>query len=87
MKIIIYNPATHLFDFFIDSLKYELTLRNIDLINYNNNINIEKDIPILIIVNPHFIFDIKEIYETIINISKYYKIQNIIFNRTIKFYY
>jgi len=73
MKLIIYNPATHLFDFFIDSLKYELILRNIDLINYNNNINIEKDIPILIIVNPHFIFDIKEIHETIINISKNFK--------------
>lgn len=73
MKIIIYNPATHLFDFFIDSLKYELTLRNIEILFYNKDSYYEKDIPILIIVNPHFIFDIKEIYENIINISKYYK--------------
>ena len=73
MKLIIYNPVTHLFDFFIDSLKYELTLRNIDLINYNNNINIEKYNPILIIVNPHFIFDYKEIYNEIINISNKFK--------------
>ncbi len=73
MKIIIYNPSTHLFDFFIYSLKYELNIRSIELINYNNNIYFEKDSPILIIVNPHFIFDYKEIYDEILNISKYFK--------------
>ena len=74
MKLIIYNPATHLFDFFIDSLKYELTLRNIEILFYNKDSYYEKDIPILIIVNPHFIFDIKDIHDEIINISKYFNI-------------
>jgi len=73
MKLIIYNPATHLFDFFIDSLKYELLNRNIEILFYNKDSYYENNIPILIIVNPHFIFDYKEIHETIINISKYYK--------------
>ena len=85
MKLIIYNPATNLFDFFIDSLKYELNSRNIDLINYNNNINFDTDNPILIIVNPHFIFDYKEIYENIINISKIFKYKILYLTEPINF--
>ena len=85
MKLIIYNPVTHLFDFFIDSLKYELNSRNIDLINYNNNSDFDTDNPILIIVNPHFIFDYKEIYDNIINISKIFKYKILYLSEPINF--
>ena len=85
MKLIIYNPATHLFDFFIDSLKYELNSRNIDLINYNNKSDFDTDNPILIIVNPHFIFDYKDIHDKIINISKIFKYKILYLTEPINF--
>jgi len=85
MKIIIYNPATNLFDFFIDSLKYELNKRNIYLINYNNNIDYDTDNPILIIVNPHFIFDYKEIYNEIMNISSKFRYKILYLTEPINF--
>lgn len=85
MKLIIYNPATHLFDFFIDSLKYELNSRNIDLINYNNKSDFDTDNPILIIVNPHFIFDYKDIHDEIINISKIFKYKILYLTEPINF--
>jgi hypothetical protein len=85
MKIIIYNPASHLFDFFINSLKYELNLRNIETSDYNNINHYEKINPILIIVNPHFIFDYKEIYNEIINISNKFKYKILYLTEPINF--
>jgi hypothetical protein len=85
MKLIIYNPATHLFDFFIHSLKYELLNRNIETILYNKDIGFIEDNPILIIVNPHFIFDYKEIYDKIINISKIFKYKILYLTEPINF--
>ena len=63
MNFIIYNPKTYLFDFFLDSLLIELKNININLLIFENNdffnnniIDYNKDI-IIIIVNPHFIYD------------------------------
>lgn len=85
MKIIIYNPATNLFDFFIDSLKYEFNKKNIYLINYNNNIDFDTNNPILIIVNPHFIFDYKEIHDTVVNISSKFRYKILYLTEPINF--
>jgi hypothetical protein len=85
MKLIIYNPATHLFDFFINSLKYELNSRNIETVLYNNKSDFDTDNPILIIVNPHFIFDYKEIYDNIMNISKNFKYKILYLTEPINF--
>jgi hypothetical protein len=75
MKIIIYNPKTQLFDFFIESLIVEFDKRYIEIVLYNENlieINYKKDI-LLIIINPHFIFDYSEIKNKLINLSKEFK--------------
>jgi hypothetical protein len=63
MKFIIYNPVTNLFDFFINSIKYEFNKKNIEIIDLNSenklfceNIDYKKDI-LFIIINPHFIFN------------------------------
>ena len=89
MKILIYNPKTNLFDFFIKSIIEEFNSMNlsersedkdsssnisiIENINYSiENINYSKDI-LLIIINPHFIFDYLEIKNDIILLSKKFK--------------
>lgn len=91
MRILIYNPASELFNFFEDALFYELQLKNIELIKYiyesssstisseniklcnkSNKYNPFKDI-ILIIVNPHYIYDYPEIKYTILQITKTFK--------------
>ena len=80
MKLIIYNPVTHLFDFFINVLFEELQNKNIEtlLINkididcFENTFDFKNDI-ILIIINPHFIFDYIEINDNIHKISKLFK--------------
>ena len=74
MKFIIYNPIKELFTFFINALKNYLDKINIKIINTikNENIDFKKDI-ILIIINPHFIYDYKNIYDDIIFISSNYK--------------
>ena len=80
MKLIIYNPETKLFDFFINSLKYELNNREIDTIiinnkkinEYNQIFNFDNDI-ILIMINPHFIYTDKIINNQIIYISRLFK--------------
>ena len=80
MKFVIYNPVTHLFDFFINVLLEELQNKNIEtlLINkididcFKNNFDFKNDI-ILIIINPHFIFDYVEINDNIHKISKLFK--------------
>jgi hypothetical protein len=89
MNFIIYNPKTQLFDFFINSLKIELDKRNIkttilhdEELNFNT-IN-TKDI-ILIIINPHFIFDYKNICENINKISKLYKYKILYLTEPINF--
>ena len=89
MNFIIYNPKTQLFDFFINSLKIELDKRNIkttilhdEELNFNT-IN-TKDI-ILIIINPHFIFDYKNICETINKINKFYKYKILYLTEPINF--
>ncbi len=107
MRFIIYNPATHLFDFFIEAITFELKKKGIDFIIYDEittldssshassrtssnasspnsstynipsittspyNFNPKDDI-LLIIVNPHFIFDYKDIYDQIVFFSKKY---------------
>jgi hypothetical protein len=70
MKFLIYNPTTELFTFFINSLILELTRLNKydEIIHVNsNNIDIvlNKEDIILIIINPHFIFDYPEILNTL----------------------
>lgn len=70
MTFIIYNPVTNLFDFFINSLILELKNRNINSIFMNETYIPNKTDIILIIINPHFIYDDKEIEKSIINISK-----------------
>ena len=78
MRFIVYNPVTELFNFFIESLIYELKNINIELIiiKDSNNISIynnKKDI-LLIILNPLFIKDnieIKKDFEIIKNYFKY----------------
>lgn len=82
MRFIIYNPASELFTFFEEALSHELLRLNIETINYKNistntstnteTINPSQDI-ILIIVNPHYIYDYTEIKTTISLISKTYK--------------
>jgi hypothetical protein len=74
MKIIIYNPKTNLFDFFINSLIKEYNELNINILLYNDKLEIEynKDI-LLIIINPHFIFDYHDIYNKITILSKKFK--------------
>jgi hypothetical protein len=93
-NFIIYNPKTKLFDFFIKSLIVELNNRNINTItiidndiplnlidkNINNNVDV-----ILIIINPHFIFDYKNIYDDIDNISKLFKYKILYLTEPINF--
>jgi len=89
MNFVIYNPKTQLFDFFIDSLKIEFEKRNIkNIVIYNEELNINtlnnKDI-ILILINPHFIFDYKNIRENINKISKFYKYKILYLTEPINF--
>jgi len=93
-NFIIYNPITRLFDFFIESLIVELHKRNINTININSeniiinlsdkNINYNIDI-ILIIINPHFIFDYKNIHEDINKIRKLFKYKILYLTEPINF--
>jgi len=91
MKFIIYNPRTHLFDFFLNSLKLSLKDINIDMLIYNNNnffnddnIDYKNDI-ILIIINPHFIFDYSEIRNNIISIKNRFKYKILYITEPINF--
>lgn len=76
MKFIIYNPITQLFDFFIYSLTKELEKKDFSVVIINSieidcdKFDLNNDI-ILIIVNPHFIFDYYDIKNNIINIKKF----------------
>ena len=85
-NFIIYNPKTKLYDFFINSLIIELSKRNINTINFNDadNINYNVDI-ILIIINPHFIFDYKNIYEEISEIAELFKYKILYLTEPINF--
>ena len=98
MNFFIYNPATKLFDFFINALKYEFEILNLLVLNYNdylnkdinndinNDINIDyaNDI-IMIIVDPHFIFDYKEIELEILKINKKFKYKILYITEPINF--
>ena len=92
MKIIVYNPVTNLFDFFINVLFKELENKMIDtlLINQLNiddfmdNFNYKNDI-IIIIINPHFIFDYLEISHNIKKISKLFKYKILYLTEPINF--
>ena len=113
MKIIIYNPKTFLFDFFIISLIQEFNKLNIEIqlnnnVNNNNNISnnnisnnnisnnnisnninnkdidYNKDI-LLIIINPHFIVDCKDIKNEIIQLSKQYRYKVLYITEPINF--
>ena len=88
MKLIIYNPKTNLFDFFLKSIECEFKERNIDTIYLNgvNNetIDLKKDI-LLIIINPHFIFDYEDIYNKITHYSKIFKYKVLYITEPINF--
>lgn len=90
-KFIIYNPKTNLFDFFINTINYELTKHNIETIHYDNlnnlkniNINYKKDI-LFIIINPHFIYDYKEIYNELIHLKNLFKYKILYLSEPINF--
>jgi hypothetical protein len=93
-NFIIYYPKTNLFDFFIESLCIEFNNRNINCIKVNTediiinlsdkNINYNIDI-ILIIINPHFIFDYKKIQNEINKISKLFKYKILFLTEPINF--
>ena len=93
MNFIIYNPATHLFDFFIDSLQIQLNKRSIytTIINKNiidknsDNIIYSKNDIILLILNPHFIFEDKSINQDITFITKYFKYKILYITEPINF--
>lgn len=93
MKLIIYNPATNLFDFFIESIIYEFNKKNISIIFINvddNNkffsdvINYKNDI-LLIIINPHFIFDNAIINNDIKTFGKKFKYKILYLTEPINF--
>jgi len=93
MNFIIYNPISHLFDFFIDAFIYQLNNRNISTIHidkievdYNeySNIHYEKDI-VLFIVNPHFIYDYIEINKNIKKLSNDFKYKILYLTEPINF--
>jgi hypothetical protein len=91
MKFIIYNPKTYLFDFFLNSLLISLNELNIDMLIYNNNdffnndnIDYQKDI-IIIIINPHFIFDYSEIKNNILSIKNKFKYKILYITEPINF--
>jgi hypothetical protein len=88
MNLIIYNPVTHLFDFFIDSLIIELNKRSIntDIIKrIDGNITYSQNDIILIIVNPHFIFEDESINRDIRFITKYFKYKILYITEPINF--
>ena len=82
MRFIIYNPKTELFTFFVNSLIQELNIHNITNIYHvqTNKINMsfselnkpDKTDIILILLNPHFIFDYPEICAELNSINKTY---------------
>jgi hypothetical protein len=87
MKFIIYNPATKLFDFFLESLTYELNKLSIDVINYLDKryiYNFYNDI-ILILLNPHFILNDKEIELELLKINKNFKYKILYLSEPINF--
>jgi hypothetical protein len=86
MKFIIYNPKTELFNFFVNAFIEHLNNKNINNDIYNNiNIyNYDKDI-ILILINPHFIFDYINIKNEIYNISNIFKYKILYLSEPINF--
>jgi len=91
MKFIIYNPRTYLFDFFLNALSISLKDINIDILIYNdtdffNNDNIDyKNDIIMIIINPHFIFDYTEIRNNIMSIKNRFKYKILYITEPINF--
>ena len=85
-KLIIYNPVTNLYDFFINSLIIEFKKYNVDIIFYDPSlVGINKTDIILILINPHFIFDYNNIYNEINKISTNYKFKIIYLTEPINF--
>jgi hypothetical protein len=87
INFIIYNPKTNLFDFFIESLKIELKKYDEFLIiqQYSETSNDSSNSVIFILINPHFIYDYKEIQEDIKNINKKYKYKILYITEPINF--
>lgn len=85
MKLIIYNPRTNLFDFFVDALKYDFLKKNIETTIFLNNDYDKQNDPIIIIVNPHFIFDEISIYNEINMISNTFKYKILYITEPINF--
>ena len=88
MKFIIYNPFSTLFDFFINSLIFELNKNNLKVFNYIDketlNFDYLNDI-IMIIINPHYLYDYKEIELEMENISKNFKFKILYISEPINF--
>jgi hypothetical protein len=91
MRFIIYNPRTYLFDFFLNALSISLKDIQIDIVIYNNNnffndniIDYKNDI-IMIIINPHFIFDYSEIRNNIMSIKNRFKYKILYITEPINF--
>jgi hypothetical protein len=86
LNFYIYNPKTKLFDFFLNSLIIELNIRNINTFKLNENKqDINNNDIILIIINPHFIYDYIEIYNEIRDISKNFKFKILYITEPINF--
>ena len=96
-QFIIYNPKTRLFDFFINSLiidlnnKYkniivinDISINDISINDNNYQFDFMNDI-LLIVINPHFIFDYKEIHHEIMKISKTFKYKILYLSEPINF--
>ena len=82
MNLIIYNPKTDLFNFFVKSICEHFNNNNI--FNPNNIYNYKKDI-ILILINPHFIFDFIDIKNDIYKISNLFKYKILYLTEPINF--
>lgn len=83
MKFILYNPITHLFDFFVEALIYEFEKRKIEYtFEYQNN---KLEDIILILINPHFFYENTEINKRVKDISKKYKYKILYISEPINF--
>jgi hypothetical protein len=88
VNFIIYNPKTNLFDFFVEALKVELKKYDefelIESYGYETSNDSSNDV-LLILINPHFLYDYKEIQEDIQNINKKYKYKILYITEPINF--
>ena len=89
MQIHLYNPITHLFDFFVEAIIKDLEKKNFSVVVINKieiDFNkIDSNDIVLIIINPHFIFDYEDIKNNIMQISKKIKFKILYLTEPINF--